>query len=663
MFRSRVINAVGFVMTGSVLVIVLGTKFTHGAWIVCIAMPLLYLLMQSIHKHYEQVKIELAAEESESVTLPSRVHAIVLVSKVHKPTLRAVAFARATRPSTLEAITVDVEEGDTEALAAEWERRQIPVPLKVLDSPYREVTRPILDYVRNLHRSSPRDLVIVYVPEYVVGRWWEQILHNQSALRLKARLLFVPGVMVCAVPWQLASSALVAERPRASRWEPSARASPRPRCRTPSSRRSTPRATTPPPLRDGRRRQHRAGRPRSAPAAPRGRARRPRRPLRGPARRPGRLRAARAARARRVDAVVTGHGAKGRFLRADAVEVLVASPDRVDAPCAHARPGGCGGCDWQHASRDAQLALKGDVLREQLHRLGGLDEVDGVPLAESVGVAAVPGDQDGLGWRTRVRYAVDLGRTPRVPPAPLARRRGGRAVPAGHRGRRRRGGHADSPGPVPRRSRPSRAPGASGRCWSSRPPRRAPPGSSATSRCAGCAAAPGCARSRAAASGGCALGLLAGAPGRRRHPRRGGARGARPAAGGAPARPLLRRRPVRRVPRRRPRPRGPGRRRRVLRRRLHGRPPQPARPAAGPHPPGRRRGLARQRCGRHRRPRGARPAAQRRRVRPCSTTCSTSRRGRSPTSPATRPRWAATSASCALPGGASRRSAASTCSR
>jgi hypothetical protein len=171
------------------------------------------MLMQSIHKHYEHVKLELAADESESVTLPSRVHAIVLVSKVHKPTLRAIAFARATRPSTLEAITVDVEEGDAEALGAEWERRQIPVPLKVLDSPYREVTRPILDYVRGVHRSSPRDLVIVYVPEYVVGRWWEQILHNQSALRLKARLLFVPGVMVCAVPWQLASSALVADRP------------------------------------------------------------------------------------------------------------------------------------------------------------------------------------------------------------------------------------------------------------------------------------------------------------------------------------------------------------------------------------------------------------------------------------------------------------------
>ena len=211
--RSRAINAVGFVLTGTVLVIVLATKFTKGAWIVCVAMPLLYLLMRGIHRHYERVRVELAAGEDEQVTLPARVHAVVLVSKVHKPTLRALAFARATRPSTLEAITVDVEPAETARLAEEWDRRAIPVPLRVLESPYREVTRPILDFVRSMRRNSPRDLVIVYVPEYVVGHWWEQILHNQSALRLKSRLLFQPGVMVCAVPWQLASSEGMAERP------------------------------------------------------------------------------------------------------------------------------------------------------------------------------------------------------------------------------------------------------------------------------------------------------------------------------------------------------------------------------------------------------------------------------------------------------------------
>lgn len=108
----------------------------------------------------------------------------------------------------------------------------------------------------------------------------------------------------------------------------------------------------------------------------------------------------------RVEAVVTDVGRKNRFVRADAVSVLDASPDRVEAPCPHARPGGCGGCDWQHASLPAQRALKAVVLREQLTRLGGITDLGGVPLEESVEVVVVPGDHDGLGWRTRVRFAV-----------------------------------------------------------------------------------------------------------------------------------------------------------------------------------------------------------------------------------------------------------------
>jgi amino acid transporter len=216
MVRSRIINSIGFVLTGSVLVIVLVTKFTRGAWIVCIAMPLLYLLMRSIHRHYSHVALELAPDVDERITLPSRVHGIVLVSKIHKATLRAVAYARATRPSTLEGLTVDVDPEDTRRIVDEWDRRAIPVPLKVLDSPYREITRPIVDYVGSLRRASPRDLVTVYVPEYVVGHWWENLLHNQSALRLKTRLRFIPGVMVVSVPWQLESSERAAERPDVS---------------------------------------------------------------------------------------------------------------------------------------------------------------------------------------------------------------------------------------------------------------------------------------------------------------------------------------------------------------------------------------------------------------------------------------------------------------
>jgi amino acid transporter len=209
MMRSRVINGIGAFMSGTVLLVVLATKFIHGAGYAIAAMAVLFVIMLGIHRHYDRVRAELAVEESsfEDQMLPSRVHAIVLVSKIHKPTLRALAYARATRPSVLEAITVNVEPDETKALQSEWDRRDIPVPLKILDSPFREITRPVVDYVRAARRGNPRDVVMVYIPEYVVGAWYEQLLHNQSALRLKGRLLFTPGVMVASVPWQLRSAA------------------------------------------------------------------------------------------------------------------------------------------------------------------------------------------------------------------------------------------------------------------------------------------------------------------------------------------------------------------------------------------------------------------------------------------------------------------------
>ncbi len=148
--------------------------------------------MKAIHRHYDSLSEELTPP-SGGVTLPSRIHGVVLVSRLHTPAMRALAFARATRPTTLTALTVQTSPEATAALLKEWGDRQIPVPLKVLDSPYREVTGPVLDYIRTMRRESPRDVICVFVPEYVVGHWWEQLLHNQSALRLKTRLLFLPG--------------------------------------------------------------------------------------------------------------------------------------------------------------------------------------------------------------------------------------------------------------------------------------------------------------------------------------------------------------------------------------------------------------------------------------------------------------------------------------
>jgi hypothetical protein len=205
MKRSRAINAFGGVMTGVVLMIVLATKFLAGAWIAIAAMIVIYIVMRAIRRHYDSVAMELVPDEERPV-LPARNHAVVLVSRLHQPTLRALAYARATRPDTLTGVTVNVDDADTRALQEDWERRGIPIPLTVVDSPYREITAPILDFVKGIRRDSPRDVVTVFIPEYVVGHWWEHLLHNQSALRLKTRLLFEPGIMVTSVPWQLQST-------------------------------------------------------------------------------------------------------------------------------------------------------------------------------------------------------------------------------------------------------------------------------------------------------------------------------------------------------------------------------------------------------------------------------------------------------------------------
>ncbi|MFJ2650933.1 APC family permease [Streptomyces sp. NPDC087420] len=208
MVRSRAINAFGAFFTGLVLVVVLATKFTHGAWVALLGMVIFFAVMTAIRKHYDRVAEEIAAAEgpSDDSVRPSRVHSIVLVSKLHKPTLRALGYAKLMRSDTLEALSISVDPAETKVLREEWERRGINVPLKILDSPYREITRPVIEYVRGLRTENPRDAVSIYIPEYVVGRWYEHLLHNQSALRLKGRLLFTPGVMVTSVPYQLESS-------------------------------------------------------------------------------------------------------------------------------------------------------------------------------------------------------------------------------------------------------------------------------------------------------------------------------------------------------------------------------------------------------------------------------------------------------------------------
>jgi amino acid transporter len=221
MQRSRVINAIGLTGTGLVLVIVLASKFIYGAYLAVLAMAVVFLLMRAIRGHYEKVAREVAVGPTDARMLPSRVRAVIMVQEVNKPTVRAVNFARATRASSIEAVTVSVDDAETRAIIAQWDAQQLDVPLKVIASPYREVTGPFLNYVKGIRSDNPRDVVCVYIPEYIVGHWWEQVLHNQTGLILKTRLNFMQGVMVTSVPYQLASSKYAfdrAQRNTAAAW-------------------------------------------------------------------------------------------------------------------------------------------------------------------------------------------------------------------------------------------------------------------------------------------------------------------------------------------------------------------------------------------------------------------------------------------------------------
>jgi amino acid transporter len=216
--RYRLLAVVGAALSLLVLGVVLITKFTHGAWLAASAIVVLTVGMTRIHAHYGHVDRELAVVGDPSETsLPSRVHALVLVSTVRKPVLRALSYARATRPHHLEAVLVDNDPEKTVRAVKAWTQLNLPAPLTVLASPYRDMLPPLLNHIRRLRARSPRDLVVVYVPEYVVGHWWETLVHNQAGIRLRTRLRREPGVVLSTVPWQLGPVGHAQAEPRPER--------------------------------------------------------------------------------------------------------------------------------------------------------------------------------------------------------------------------------------------------------------------------------------------------------------------------------------------------------------------------------------------------------------------------------------------------------------
>lgn len=197
------VNAVGAAATFIVLAVVVVSKFTIGAWIPAVVIPLIVLLLRAIHRHYQEVAAVLAVPEGYR-PLPHTHTVVVLVGSVHQGVLAALTYARSLAPDRLVALTVVSSTEDSEAITEQWERHHVDVDLELRYSPYRELTGPVLKYLDELDAAYANDIITVVVPEFVLGRWWEQFLHNQSALLLKARLLFRRNTVVTSVPFHLA---------------------------------------------------------------------------------------------------------------------------------------------------------------------------------------------------------------------------------------------------------------------------------------------------------------------------------------------------------------------------------------------------------------------------------------------------------------------------
>ncbi|MGC4174121.1 APC family permease [Demequina sp.] len=204
----RALHMVAAIAAAAVWLIVAVFNFFNGAWIAIGLMVILVIGMRAIQVHYAKVRQELRVQPHDPASaLPSATHGVVLVAQLHRPALRAIAYAKASRHTTLTAIGVKIEAPAARELQRRWTELNIGVPLVILDSPYRDIVGPVMEYVKSVHRESPRDVVVMYVPEYIVGRWWEQFLHNRSTSRLRSLLLRTPGVVVAAVPWHLESAA------------------------------------------------------------------------------------------------------------------------------------------------------------------------------------------------------------------------------------------------------------------------------------------------------------------------------------------------------------------------------------------------------------------------------------------------------------------------
>ena len=211
--RSLSINSFGAVLTATVLLVVTVTKFTHGAWLVFAIGPLLFILMLGVNRYYQGVERDLEVDPTTRFGADGD-HAIILVGQMQKPTLKALDYAIAARHESIEAVHCSLDDDATEQLEDQWAEMNIKVPLRVLQSPYRDISFPLIKYIKSRREDHGSEVITVYIPQYIVGRWWESLLHNHKSRRIRHKLLLCHGVTVALVPWLLDSSRVLYARPK-----------------------------------------------------------------------------------------------------------------------------------------------------------------------------------------------------------------------------------------------------------------------------------------------------------------------------------------------------------------------------------------------------------------------------------------------------------------
>jgi amino acid transporter len=202
--RRLAINGVGAAATGVVTLVIAATKFVHGAWIVVVVIPLLVTSFLVMRRHYDEVAEELSLEGFEGP--PELQHTVlVLIGDVHRGVVRAVQYAKslAAPSAVVRAVFVETDPARTRKLEEKWARWGLGVPLVVLTSPYRSLLRPLLDYLDQIQARGDDQMITIVLPEFLPGKWWQHVLHNQTALLVKGALLFRKNIVVADVPYLL----------------------------------------------------------------------------------------------------------------------------------------------------------------------------------------------------------------------------------------------------------------------------------------------------------------------------------------------------------------------------------------------------------------------------------------------------------------------------